>query len=85
MEEKVEKVENKIQRIGRTKENFKVDDGPDKLHDLRRRIGDKIHEVQKKLDKVDKRIENNADTNTEEMDELAKIVRENLGPVKEKI
>ena len=43
----------------------------DKLQDLRREIGEKIHEVQKKLNKVDQRIEDNADTNNEELDELA--------------
>ena len=79
MEEELEKVGNKIQRIGRLEEKPKLDDGSDKLHDLRREIEEKIHAVQKDLSKVDQRIEENADTNTEELDELAANVRDNLG------
>ena len=62
-----------------------MDDGSDKLHDLRRIIEEKIHEVQRKLSKVDQRIEDNADTNTEELDELPANVRDILGRVKEKM
>ena len=71
MEEELGKVENKIQPIGRREEQPKLDDGSDKLQDLCRKIEEKIHEVQNKLNKVDQRIEDNADTNTEELDELA--------------
>ena len=46
---------------------------------------EKIHEVQKRWSKVDQRIEDNADTNTKDLDELAANVRENLGRVKQRI
>ena len=62
-----------------------MDDGSDKLHDPRREIEEMIHEVDIKLSKVDERIEDNTDTNTEEFDELAANVRDSLGRVKEKI
>ena len=85
MEEELEKVEDKIQRIGRREEKSKLDNGSDKLNDLLREMEEKIHEVGKKLNKVDQRIEDQADTNTEEPDELAANVRQSLGRVKEKI
>ena len=64
MEETLEKVDNKIQRIGRRREKSKLDDGSDKLHDVRLEFEEKMHEVQKKLNKVDQGIEDQADTNT---------------------
>ena len=85
MEDKLEKAENKIQRHRGREEKLKLDDGSDKLHNLRRVIEEKIHEVQKEFSKVDQRIEDNADTNNKELDELAANVQDNLGRVKQKI
>ena len=85
MEEELEKVENKNQRIRRCQEKSKLDDGCDGLHDLHREIEEKVLGVQNKLSKVDQRIKEKADTNTEEFDALAANVRENLGRVEEKI
>ena len=84
MKEILEKVNNKIQLIGRRGQKSNLDNGSDKLHDLCQEIEDKIHEVQKKLNKVDQRIHDNVEMNTEELDELAANVCENLGQVKEK-
>ena len=85
MEDELDNVENKVQRIRRRDEKLKFDNGSDKLHDLCQEIDAKIHEVQKKLSKLDQTIEDDADTNTEELHELAANVRDNLGRVKGKI
>ena len=83
MEEKLEKVEKEIQRIGRREEKSKLDDGSDKFHDLSGEFEGKINEVLIKLDKVDQRNEDNTDSNTEELDEPAANDQEDLRRVKE--
>ena len=85
MDKELGKVENKIQRLGRREEKSKLEDGSDKLHDLCKKVQEMIHEIRKKLSKVDQTIQDNADTHTGDLDDLAVNVQENLGRVKDKI